>query len=112
MKYQADSSMANIVSEEQIPVDQIYRISDFNTWALDFYNHHPVRHKSLKNIKEKKDIWIYVNDIDLRRVKDAGLDWDQQFTENDYQVSMLSKDFLNPSTRKRALKKMHLIHIR
>ena len=112
LKYQAGSSMAEVVSEEQIPVDQIYRISDFNTWALDFYNQHPVRHKSLKAIQGKKDIWIYVNDIDLRRVKDAGLDWDQQFTENDYQVSMLSKDFLNPSTRKRALKKMHLIHIR
>ncbi|MDO6519707.1 ArnT family glycosyltransferase [Zobellia uliginosa] len=110
--YQAGSSMAEVVADENIPVDRIYRISDFNTWALDFYNRQRVKHTSLKNVQEKKDIWLYVNDKDLRRVQDAGLDWDQQFIENDYNISMLTMGFLNPSTRKRSLKKMHLIHLR
>jgi len=111
LSYQAGSSMAELVSDENIPVDKIYRVSDFNTWALDFYNRYPVQHTSLKTMEKRRNVWLYANDIDLKRVQDAGLDWDQQFTVNDYQVSMLSKDFLNPSTRKRTLKKMHLIHL-
>ncbi|MDB2606367.1 glycosyltransferase family 39 protein [Zobellia sp.] len=112
LKYQAGSSMAEVVSEEKIPVDKIYKVSDFHTWSLDFYNRHPVAYASIKTLKNKKDIWLYVNDIDLQSIKDAGLDWDRQFTENNFRISRLSMKFLNPSTRKRILKKMYLVHIK
>ncbi|WP_400072668.1 ArnT family glycosyltransferase [Zobellia russellii] len=111
LKFQAGSSMAEVVSEENIPVDQIYKVSNFHTWSLDFYNQYPVQYASVKTLENKKDIWLYVNDTDLRSIQDAGFDWDQQFTEKDFRISRLSKSFLNPSTRKRTLKKMHLVHI-
>ncbi|CAM3562170.1 ArnT family glycosyltransferase [Zobellia roscoffensis] len=112
LEYQAGSNMAEIVADEDIPVDEIYKISNYHTWSLDFYNRYPVQYTSLKAIENEENAWLYANDKDLESIKAAGLDWDQQFTVKDFRISRLSGSFLNPSTRKGKLKKMHLIHIR
>ena len=111
LTYQAGSRMAEVVAEERIPVDGIYKISDFHTWSLDFYNQRPVSLISLKELGKKHDIWLYVNDTEIRELHDRGFDWDRQYTRPHFRITRLSTKFLNPSTRKRTLDKMHLIHI-
>lgn len=111
LTYQAGSTMAQTVKENKVPVDAIYKLSTHHTWALDFYNKEPVKIASYEEIKNKSDFWIYANDQQLRELQNRGFDWDRQFTENQFRITRLQKKFLDPSTRKKVLNKMHLIHI-
>jgi len=111
LNYQAGSRMAEVVAEEQIPVDHIYKLGDFHTWSLDFYNQRPVAVISYQNLKKKHDIWLYVSDNEIQELQGQGFDWDRQYTKPHFRITRLSKKFLDPSTRKRTLDKMHLIHI-
>lgn len=111
LEYQAGSLMSETVAENNIPVDKLYKLSEEHTWALDFYNKKPVIISSIEGVKSKKDIWVYANDQQLEKLKEAGLDWDKQFTENQFRITRLQAKFMNPATRKRVLNKRHLIHV-
>ena len=111
LKYQAGSSMAKIVSDNNIPVDNIYKISEEHTWALDFYNQKPVKIISVNNLKERSDLWVYVSEEELISLNHSGFDWDKQYTVDDFRITRLQAKFLNPTTRKKTLHKKHLIHI-
>lgn len=111
LEYQAGSSMAKTIADNKIPVDKIYKISENYTWALDFYNKKPVTNISYKALGDKKNIWVYVNDLQLRELQNRGFDWDRQFTEDQFRITRLQRKFLDPATRKKVLNKRHLIHI-
>ncbi|MGB7393888.1 MAG: glycosyltransferase family 39 protein [Pricia sp.] len=111
LTYQAGSSMAQVIAEEDIPVTKIHKISDFHTWSLDFYNQQPVARTSMERLKGKRDIWLFVNDTEIRELRQQGFDWDRQYTRSHFRITRLSAKFLNPATRKRTLDKMHLIHV-
>lgn len=111
LEYQAGSSMAQTVAENNIPVDNIYKISKEHTWALDFYNQKPVIVSSIEAIKKMKNIWVYVDDVQLKELQNSGFDWDRQYSKNQFRITRLQAKFLNPATRKRVLNKRHLIHI-
>ena len=111
LEYQAGSSMATTIKEKNIPVDNIYKISANHTWALDFYNQSPVKIASTRVLENKKDVWVYVNEKELKELKDSGFDWDRQLTEKQFRITRLQGKFLNPNTRKRVVNKMHLVHI-
>ena len=103
--------MAKIVSEKNIPSDNIYKLSEEHTWALDFYDQNPVKIVSLENLKETSNLWVYVSEEELILLNDSGFDWDKQYTVDDFRITRLQAKFLNPTTRKKTLHKKHLIHI-
>ncbi len=111
LKYQAGSQMAQVVAENDIPVDKIYKLSERHTWSLDFYNKHPVRIASIEGIMDRKNIWVYATDMELRELNNMGFDWDRQFSEDHFRITRLQGKFLDPSTRNKVVEKMHLIHI-
>lgn len=111
LKYQAGSEMAKVISTNDIPVDNIYKLSERYTWALDFYNQKPVIISSMEGIRDKRDIWVYANDTELSELSNQGFDWDRQYTKHHFRITRLQLKFLEPATRKRVLEKMHLIHI-
>ncbi len=111
LKYQAGSEMAKVIAEQEIPVDKVYKLSKKHTWSMDFYNQKPLIISSIADIKGKGNIWVYVTNDELNDLHDLGFDWDRQFTEYDFRITRLQAKFLDPSTRKRVLEKMHLIHI-
>jgi 4-amino-4-deoxy-L-arabinose transferase-like glycosyltransferase len=111
LTYQAGSTMADVVTENNIPVDKIYKVTSNHSWALDFYNHYPVQITKVSNLPKLQSIWVYVSDEDLKKIKDSGLDWDRQFTVDQFRITRLQPKFLNPSTRKSILNQMHLIHL-
>ncbi|WP_298506830.1 glycosyltransferase family 39 protein [uncultured Maribacter sp.] len=111
LKYQAGSSMAKKIKEEGIPTDKIYKISSNYTWSLDFYNQKPVHIATVQELKGKHDYWVYGSDTDLQQLQKLGLDWDNQLTVKQFRITRLQAKFLNPTTRKKVLHKMHLIHI-
>jgi 4-amino-4-deoxy-L-arabinose transferase-like glycosyltransferase len=111
LEYQAGSSMAKTVQENNVPVDNIYKLSTHHTWALDFYNQEPVKIATFAEIANKSDFWVYASDVQLRELQNLGFDWDRQFTEDQFRITRLQKKFLDPVTRKKVLEKMHLVHI-
>ncbi|SHJ27316.1 ArnT family glycosyltransferase [Pseudozobellia thermophila] len=111
LTYQAGSSIAQVVDEMGIPVDKIYKLGDYHTWALDFYNRRPVQITSYEAIKNKRDIWVYATDDQIRELQNRDFDWDIQYTRAQFRITRLSLKFLNPTTRKKTLGKMHLVHI-
>jgi Fe-S cluster assembly iron-binding protein IscA len=111
LEYQAGSTMAATIKENNISVDSIYKISANHTWALDFYNKKPVKISSIKALEKKKDVWVYVNQKELKELNASGLDWDRQLTEKQFRITRLQGRFLNPNTRNKVIKEMHLIHL-
>ncbi|MCG2460763.1 glycosyltransferase family 39 protein [Flavobacteriaceae bacterium F89] len=111
LEYQGGSTMAQVVAQNSIPVDNIYKLSEGHTWALDFYDKKPLIISSLKGIKQKNDIWVYVTDDELEQLQKSGFDWDHQYTVDQFPITRLQAKFLNPNTRQRILDKRHLVHI-
>lgn len=109
--YQAGSSMAQKVKEHHVPVDKIYKIMGDHTWALDFYNREPVKITSMTGLSQMKDVWVYVNEKELKELSNAGFDWDKQLVVNQFRITRLNLKFLNPATRNRQLSQHYLIHI-
>ncbi|WP_422348581.1 ArnT family glycosyltransferase [Flagellimonas sp.] len=111
LTYQAGSTMAGLVEKEQIPVDEIYKISERHTWALDFYNQHPVKVTSISDLENKKGIWIYLTDSELEQMVNSGYHWHEQITVDQFRITRLQLKFLNPNTRAKKLNKMHLVQL-
>ncbi|UJH66844.1 glycosyltransferase family 39 protein [Allomuricauda sp. SCSIO 65647] len=111
LKYQAGSTMAQKVKEFDVPVDNIYKISERHTWALDFYNKNPVNITTMGGLVQKKDVWVYANEKELQSLREANFDWDKQIAVDDFRITRLQLKFLEPNTRLKTLKKMYLVHI-
>ena len=111
LEYQGGSSMARIVSEEDIPVDNIYKLSEVHTWGLDFYNQYPVQTIGMGQLDRKTAIWLYVNDQELELLRNSGHDWDIQHSVDQFRITRLQARFLNPDTRSEVVNRRHLIHL-
>lgn len=111
LNYQGGSSMAKLVEENNVPVDNIYKIGKDYTWALDFYNRHPVQLSNIDRVRNAKDIWVYASKKELEELRTAGVDWDKQYTTKQFRITRLQAKFLNPNTRYKVLNKMYLIHV-
>ncbi|MCW5515928.1 ArnT family glycosyltransferase [Muriicola sp. Z0-33] len=111
LEYQGGSAMSKVVSKEGIAINNIYKINSRHSWALDFYNRRPVAIRSLDELKQLKDIWIYATDKDLNALKTSGIDWDKQHTVDQFRITRLQGRFINPKSRNKVLNKMHLVHI-
>ena len=111
LEYQGGSTMAEKVKAENIPVDEIYKINERHTWALDFYNQNPVNIVSASELKKMKDVWVYATDKELEQLKKKGIAWDNQITVDQFRITRLQIKFLNPDTREEKLNKMHLVHL-
>lgn len=103
--------MARVVEAQGINPDAIYKFTDRHTWALDFYTKHPVKIEPLKHLKDRKDIWVYVNDKELQQLGEAGIPWTKKVTVDQFRITRLQLKFLNPSTRAKKLNEMHLVYL-
>lgn len=112
LRYQAGSTMANIVKENNIPVEKIYKINGGHTWGLDFYNRCPVKITSTTGLSSMNDVWVYVKEDELKKLSNIGFDWDKQFVVDQFRITRLNLKFLNPSSRRRQLSQRYLIHLR
>ncbi|NAS11298.1 ArnT family glycosyltransferase [Poritiphilus flavus] len=111
LEYQGGSAMAEIVAQKEVPVDKIYKLSPMHTWSLDFYNREPVKIVPPDGILGMKDIWVYATDGQLEQLRNSGFDWDRQYSVDQFRITRLQLKFLDPSTRKKVINKMHLVHI-
>ncbi|MGX1929492.1 ArnT family glycosyltransferase [Flagellimonas sp. 2504JD4-2] len=111
LEYQGGSTMAEKVEERNISVDNIYKISDRHTWALDFYNQNPVNKVSISDLEEMAQPWVYATDRELQRLREAGYHWHDEIIVDQFRITRLQLKFLNPLTRRDKLNKMYLVHL-
>ncbi|NJB72396.1 4-amino-4-deoxy-L-arabinose transferase-like glycosyltransferase [Saonia flava] len=111
LKYQGGSSMAKVIKENKIPVNKIYKTTNRYTWALDFYNQKPVQISSLQELKTKKDVWVYADDKELEELRNSSIDWNKQYSVDQFRITRLQGKFLKPTERKGVLNKMYLVHL-
>ncbi|NNJ88054.1 MAG: glycosyltransferase family 39 protein [Eudoraea sp.] len=109
--YQGGSTMAAIIQKEEIPVDQIYKLSERHTWAMDFYNQHPIRISTVNEIHSLENIWVYAAEDELPSLTKSGIVWDREIEVDQFRITRLQGKFLNPITRPTVLNKMYLLHI-
>ncbi len=102
--------MAEIVAKEGIPVDQIYKISERHTWALDFYNRAPVGITSLEDLRTMRDVWVYASEEEMSLLLKSDFTWDREYVVDQFRITRLQGKFLNPNTRQNVLNKMYLLH--
>jgi Fe-S cluster assembly iron-binding protein IscA len=103
--------MAKVVREQNISVENIYKIGKAYTWSLDFYNQYPVQITTLEEVQNKHDVWVYANEKELEQLRNSGLDWDTQYSVDHFRITRLQAKFLNPNTRHKVLNQMYLIHV-
>jgi 4-amino-4-deoxy-L-arabinose transferase-like glycosyltransferase len=112
LNYQGGSNMADIVKNQEIPVDRIYKLSERHTWALDFYNQHPVKISTTNEIRTLEDFWIYAEEAELAMLTKSGFVWDTEYEVDQFRITRLQGKFLNPTTRPSVLNKMYLLHFK
>ena len=103
--------MAEKIKENEIPVDEIYKISDRFTWSLDFYNRKPVQITSMEELMNMHEVWVYANDEELERLENAGFHWHDKISVDQFRITRLQLKFLNPHSRNKVLNQMHLVYL-
>ena len=111
LKYQAGSTMAEEVEERGIPTNEIYKISERYSWALDFYNREPVKIIAKEKLLKMHNVWVYATDEELEIMENLGFHWHDKITVDQFRITRLTLKFLNPSTRTKKLNKMHLVYL-
>ncbi len=111
LRYQAGNNMVEIIKKEKIDIDKVYILDKNYSWSLNFYTERETPSVSLEELKNRKDLWLFVYGKDLEGLENEGIKWDQSFEVPYYRITMLSLKFLNPATREGELKKAYLVHI-
>ena len=111
LQYQAGSTMAEEVEERGIPTNEIYKISERYSWALDFYNREPVKIIAKEKLLKMHNVWVYATDEELEIMENLGFHWHDKITVDQFRITRLTLKFLNPSTRAKKLNKMHLVYL-
>ncbi|WP_394749814.1 ArnT family glycosyltransferase [Spongiimicrobium salis] len=111
LKYQGGSTMAKVIAKEEISTDNIYKLSEAHTWALDFYNKKPVKIISAEALEDMHSIWVYTTEEERKELREKGFDWDREHEVDQFRITRLQLKFLNNATRNRVLRKRYLIHI-
>ncbi|WP_236970992.1 ArnT family glycosyltransferase [Membranihabitans marinus] len=110
--YQGSSAMANVIAEQDIPVDKVYKIRDEKTWPLDFYNRRPTPHLAGNQWKQQHDLWVYGYEEDLLQAQqDETLTIGKVYEVDHFRVTRLNLKFLNPKTRNDILSKRVLFYL-
>lgn len=111
LKYQFGSEMAAIVTQENIPTNQLFFYNSYSH-SFEFYTKTivpPIDDDGLSSIKSSNtECWIIGGEELLQTLKRENLHPIQQFAVNDYAVTLLTTEFLNPDTRSRVVRKMYL----
>ncbi len=111
LKYQGGSTLAEKVEARGIPVDRIYKISERHSWALDFYNRHPVQFATPAQLRELGDVWVHATDGELEQLKGQGFRWKDQIRVDHFRITRLQLAFLRPDTRGGKLEQLNLVQL-
>lgn len=111
LEYQAGSQMAKLIKSEQLPIDQVYKLDEEHTWALDFYFGKPVKPINLASMKAEESLWLFITEKQRQELLESNAEWDREYSVNQFRITRLQARFLNPKTREQVVRKRFLIRL-
>jgi hypothetical protein len=114
LKYQSGSVAAKIINQHNPRKSEIFFYRVFGN-SFEFYTQHisPVlkNENDLFDQLSKSDLWIYTDKDGVKEITDSGLFPDNVTPLKHYHITMLTLNFLNPSTRDSQLRERYVLHL-
>lgn len=115
LNYQGGIGLAQVVNRNQIPKQHIYNFN-YHSSGFNFYAQNLTPFIGLSGIKEKRaqgqPVWIFTTPEAKANLEREGVKFDVVYSDVDFGITRLTKDFLNPATRKQTCTRDYLIKIR
>ena len=111
LEFQAGSNAGNWIATHKIPVNKISAYQ-YETWrSLNFYANGIVCHKDSVN-KFQSGEFVLTNKNKVTDFDSLHKPYQILYTGNDFKITRLSLNFLNPKTREKQLSKFVLLKIK
>jgi len=115
LNYQGGIGLAQVVNRNHIPKDRIFNL-DFHSSGFNFYTQHLTPFTSVDEIRAMRakgeTVWIYTTAGTKQMMANAGLQFEVVCSDTDFGVTRLTKEFLNPATRKQVCSTDYLVKIK
>jgi len=110
LKYQSSSEAAFYIHQNEIEKENVYQLNIWNR-AFHYYMGKQIPEINVKNLKNNSNIYIFT-DVKGKEFINKNFQTTIVKEFNDFSVTRLSLNFLNPSTRNQTLKKTYLLKIK
>ena len=115
LNYQGGIGLAQVVNRNHIPKQHIYNFN-YHSSGFNFYAQNLTPFIGLNGIKKKRaqgqPVWIFTTPEAKANLEKEGIKFDVVYSDVDFGITRLTKDFLNPATRKQACTRDYLIKIK
>ena len=110
LEFQAGSIAGKVIVEEKIPKDAVYAYKTISH-PLDFYSRRIVQLTDKEFISNNPGIWVFTTEAGKVELEKANIEFSDMKEFKSYPVTLLTMEFLNPSTRSEAIDKDYLVKI-
>ncbi len=114
-QYQSGGQLVQLAKEQGIGFEHTYILNDGYSRSLDFYSQRITPSLTLGELKEKiandEKIWLFVYEDNKKILEENGIHWKKSISRPHFHVSMVTGQFLNPSTRNEALANAYLLEL-
>jgi 4-amino-4-deoxy-L-arabinose transferase-like glycosyltransferase len=115
LNYQSGIGLAQVVNRNHINKAHIYNFN-FKSSGFNFYTNNLTGFIEIAEIKQKraqgKPVWVFTSAESKQYLQNEGIKFDVVYSDINYGITRLSKEFLNPATRKQVCIKDYLIRVR
>lgn len=110
ISYQAGTTLGKVAKSQKIQPDNIYMIDGQYSWAMDWYIQGTTQKTTLEELQNKTTpFWVFVYDKHPNEIKAANWKISKSYRVDDFKITRLNKDFINPLTRPETLKDAWLL---
>jgi 4-amino-4-deoxy-L-arabinose transferase-like glycosyltransferase len=114
LNYQSGIGLAQVVNRNHIPKNDVYNFNHHSS-GFNFYAQHLNKEITLADIKAKraagKTVWLLTNAGARQILISQGFKFKTVYSDVDFGITRLNKEFLNPATRKKVCVTDYLIQI-
>ena len=115
LNYQSGIGLAQVVNRNHINKADVYNFN-FKSSGFNFYTNNLTGFIQIAEIKQKraqgKPVWIFTSAESKQHLQNEGIEFDIVYSDINYGITRLSKEFLNPATRKQVCIKDYLMRVR
>jgi len=114
LNYQSGIGLAQVVNRNHIPKNDVYNFNHHSS-GFNFYAQHLNKAITLADIKamraEGKPVWLLTTADSRQTLINHGFRFKTVYSDVDFGITRLNKDFLNPATRSQVCVTDYLIEI-
>lgn len=110
IEYQAGEKLGKVATKNEIKAKDLYMIDGQYSWAMDWHIQGTTQKTSLMELRSKTEpFWVMVYDKHPNDIKAANWSIGKSYRVDNYRITRLNKDFINPLSRPEVLSDAWLI---